>query len=85
MNTMTAKVAEMVLDFLRKEGNDTERTSKFMAYTLRIGPVGECRKIIRDAQVFKLNESLKGLGHVGESWAERYGDTVLGDMVPKIK
>ena len=47
---MDERTKRMILEFLGNRGGDVERTARFMAYTLRIGPIAVCRAFISQAQ-----------------------------------
>ena len=46
---MPDNIKEMVKSWIESYAGDREKTARFMAYTLRLGSIGECRKLIEDA------------------------------------
>jgi hypothetical protein len=51
MTNMDSKAKEMILGFLggRSDDHTVEQTARFMARTLRIGTITECRAFVREA------------------------------------
>ena len=48
---MNEKTKAMVKEWIKKDGGDVEKTAKWMARTLKIGSVKECREMVAEALV----------------------------------
>ena len=46
MNDSNEKTNIMVREWVKKDGGDSEKTAKWMARTLRIGSLKECRELV---------------------------------------
>lgn len=46
---MTDATRRMIREWLAADGNDIERTARWMAYTLKIAGIRECRDMIVEA------------------------------------
>lgn len=46
---MDSKLTSMIREWVAKDGGDVERTARWMANTLRIGALPECRRMVAAA------------------------------------
>lgn len=45
----TSKTDSMIREWVAKDGGDAEKTARWMARTLRIGSLHECRRMVSEA------------------------------------